>query len=114
MIEQGVIPPSNSPCVSLMVMAIDHEAVSAKTIKDNYPLPNITDVLDKLGRCQYITTVDLASGFHQIEMNPDDIKKTYGKCGLFNIVWMAITNLQVCPLVLKMLRQSFEKLWITS
>lgn len=39
------------------------------------PCPNITEILDKLGRSQYFTTLDLASGFHQIEVHPDDLKK---------------------------------------
>lgn len=47
-----------------------------RKLDDRYPLPNIADVLDKLGRCNYFITLDLASGFHQIEMNPDDIPKT--------------------------------------
>ena len=57
-------------------MATDYKALNAKTIDDNYLLPNITDVLNKLGRCQYFTSIDLASGFHHIEMSPDDVKKT--------------------------------------
>lgn len=43
---------------------------------DKYPIPNITDVLDKLGRCHYFTVLDLASGFYQVEMNPADVPKT--------------------------------------
>lgn len=34
------------------------------------------DILDKLGRANYFTTLDLAKGFHQIEMEPTDIEKT--------------------------------------
>lgn len=43
---------------------------------DQYPLPNIAEILDQLGRCVYYTTLDLVSKFHQIEMDPRDIKKT--------------------------------------
>lgn len=32
--------------------------------------------MDKLGKCLYFTTLDLASGFHQIEMNPKHAQKT--------------------------------------
>lgn len=53
-----------------------YRKLNDKTIGDRYPLPNITDLLDKLGRCQYFTTLDLASGFHQIEMSDEDIQKT--------------------------------------
>ncbi|CAH2014093.1 unnamed protein product [Acanthoscelides obtectus] len=57
-------------------IVIDYRKLNEKTLGDRYPLPNITDLLDKLGRCQYFSTLDLASGFHQIEMAEDDIQKT--------------------------------------
>jgi len=34
------------------------------------------EILSKLGRCQYLTTIDLAKGFHQIEMDQNSINKT--------------------------------------
>ena len=33
-------------------------------------------MLDKLGKSQYFSTLDLANGFHQIEMDPNDVSKT--------------------------------------
>lgn len=50
--------------------------LNKRTISGEYPIPNITDLLDKLGRCQYFFTIDLASGFHRIEVEPKDIEKT--------------------------------------
>ncbi|XP_047361039.1 uncharacterized protein LOC124953556 [Vespa velutina] len=50
--------------------------LNEKTIKDSYPLSNITDILDQLGSAKYFTIFDLASGFHQIEMNKGDAQKT--------------------------------------
>lgn len=47
-----------------------------KTIDDRYPIPNINEILDKLGKSMHFTTLDLASGFHQIEVDPHDIAKT--------------------------------------
>lgn len=32
--------------------------------------------MDKLGRCQYFTTIDLASGFHQIDLEKHNTQKT--------------------------------------
>lgn len=57
-------------------MVIDYRKLNAKTIDDKFPIPNITDVLDKLGKNIYYTTLDLASGFHQIEMHENSIQKT--------------------------------------
>lgn len=46
------------------------------TVGDAYPLPNITDILDQLGKCKYFSTLDLASGFHQILVHDEDREKT--------------------------------------
>lgn len=54
----------------------DYRKLNEKTISDRYPIPNIADILDRLGKARYFSTLDLASGFHQIEMNRDDILKT--------------------------------------
>ena len=91
MLDQNIIRPSHSPWSSPLWVVpkkldatgkrkwrtvIDYRKLNEKTIDDKYPIPNITDLLDKLGRCNYFTTLDLASGFHQIEMHPDDVEKT--------------------------------------
>lgn len=91
MLNQNIIRPSDSPWSSPIWivpkkadasnrkkwrLVIDFRKLNEKTIDDRYPIPNVSDILDKLGRCQYFSTLDLASGFYQIEMHPDDIKKT--------------------------------------
>lgn len=91
MLEQGIIRPSDSAWSSPIWivpkkadasgrqkwrLVVDFRKLNEKTIDDKYPIPNISDVLDKLGKCQYFTTLDLASGFYQVQMNPDDIHKT--------------------------------------
>uniref|UniRef100_V5GL18 Retrovirus-related Pol polyprotein n=1 Tax=Anoplophora glabripennis TaxID=217634 RepID=V5GL18_ANOGL len=91
MLENDVIQHSNSPWNSPIWIVpkkldasnkkkwrvvIDYRKLNEQTVDDKYPLPNINDILDKLGKCKYFTTLDLANGFHQIEMNKDDIPKT--------------------------------------
>lgn len=91
MLDQGIIQPSTSPWNSPIWIVpkkldhsgkqkwrivIDYRKLNERTIDDKYPLPNITDILDKLGRANYFTTLDLASGFHQIEIDKNDIQKT--------------------------------------
>lgn len=91
MLEQGIIRPSQSAWSSPIWVVpkkadasgktkwrivIDFRKLNEKTIDDKYPIPNISDVLDKLGNCHYFTTLDLASGFYQVEMNAEDIQKT--------------------------------------
>lgn len=57
-------------------MVIDYRKLNENTIEDKYPLPRIDEILDNLGRCTYFTTLDLAQGFHQIEVDSDSIEKT--------------------------------------
>lgn len=57
-------------------MVIDYRALNEKTIGDRYPLPNISEILENLGGAKFFSVFDLASGFHQIPMNPKDSPKT--------------------------------------
>lgn len=57
-------------------MVIDYRKLNDKTVEDKYPLPRIEEILDNLGKSCYFTTLDLAQGFHQIEMDPESIEKT--------------------------------------
>lgn len=91
MLNEGIIRHSNSPWNSPIWVVpkkkdasgkqkwrivVDYRKLNAKTVDDKFPIPNITDILDKLGRSTYFTTLDLASGFYQIEMDEKDIAKT--------------------------------------
>lgn len=91
MLEKGIIRPSSSPWSSPIWVVpkkidaslkqkwrvvCDFRKINEKSVDDRYPIPNITDILDKLGRAQYFSTLDLASGFHQIEMEENSIEKT--------------------------------------
>lgn len=91
MLEQGIIRNSISPWsspiwivpkkadasgVQKWRIVIDYRKLNNKTIQERFPIPNIDELLDKLGKAQYFTTLDLASGFHQITMHKDSIEKT--------------------------------------
>ena len=90
LLELGIIKPSISPYNSPLWIGpkkldfkgnkkwrmIDYRALNERTIADAYPLPNINDILDQLGGAKYFSVMDLASGFHQIPMDPDSQEKT--------------------------------------
>jgi len=57
-------------------MVIDYRKLNEKTVGDAYPLPNIIEILDQLGSAKYFSVFDLASGFHQIPVEPADAHKT--------------------------------------
>lgn len=84
LIKQGIIIPSKSPWNSPILvvpkksdahgnkkwrLVVDFKKVNDKTVFDSYPLPNITDILDQLGKSMYFSTLDMASGYWQIEMD---------------------------------------------
>jgi len=43
---------------------------------DSFPLPNIQDILDKLGRGQYFSALDCASGYWRVPLAEEDRAKT--------------------------------------
>ncbi|CAK1581080.1 unnamed protein product [Parnassius mnemosyne] len=53
-------------------MVIDYRRINDITTDDKYPLPNINDLFDMLGKSTYFTTHDLASGYHQTEVREED------------------------------------------
>ncbi|KAM0735323.1 Retrovirus-related Pol polyprotein from transposon 17.6 [Formica fusca] len=57
-------------------IVVDFQKLNDLTIGDSFPLPNITDILDQLGNAKYFTTLDLASGYHQIPVAENDKCKT--------------------------------------
>ena len=91
LLKQGIIQPYNSPWSSPIWivpnksavndipkwrLVIDYRKLNAKTVEDRYPIPNINEILYKLGRSNYFSTLDLAAGYHQIEIDKNDISKT--------------------------------------
>ena len=49
---------------------------NAVTRKDAYPLPRVDDTLDTLAGSKWFSTLDLISGYWQVEMSPEDQEKT--------------------------------------
>ena len=50
---------------------MDYRKLNAKTSKDVFPLPRSDDILDTLGGTEYFTSLDLASGYWQIQLDDD-------------------------------------------
>ncbi|GBG73286.1 hypothetical protein CBR_g13005 [Chara braunii] len=86
LLEKGWIRPSSSPFGAPVLfvpkkegelrMCIDYRGLNAITVKNAEPLPRIDDLLDRVQGCKYFSKIDLKSGYHQIEVHPDDEYKT--------------------------------------
>ena len=81
LIDKGWVVPSESPWASpiLLVpkdegkklrMCVDFRNLNALTKKDAFPLPRLDIMLHKSARATIFSKLDLASGFHQIEVFP--------------------------------------------
>jgi hypothetical protein len=55
---------------------VDFRKLNDVTVGDSFPLPNIQDVLDKLGRARYFSALDCASGYWQVPLAEKDREKT--------------------------------------
>ena len=57
-------------------MCVDYRALNKITIKNNYPLPRIDDLFDRLAGAKYFSRIDLKSGYYQILIAAEDVEKT--------------------------------------
>ena len=86
MLQNEIITPSASPWSSPIILVrkkdgsyrfcVHYRALNGITIKDAFPLPRVDETLDSLGGAQYFATLDLASGYWQVESDPSDRPKT--------------------------------------
>lgn len=86
MLENDIISPSVSPWSFPVVLVkksdgnmrfcIDYRSLNKIIRKDSHPLPRITEALDALGGAHYFSTLDLRSGYWQLQVHADSKEKT--------------------------------------
>jgi len=86
LLDAKVIRPSTSELASAPVLVrkrdgsvrwcIDYRALNDKNVKNCFPLPIIEDCLNSLQGMTTFSTLDLASGYYQIQLEDCDCKKT--------------------------------------
>ncbi|GBM22683.1 Transposon Ty3-I Gag-Pol polyprotein [Araneus ventricosus] len=86
MVDNVIIEESSGPRASPIVLVkkkdgstrfcVDYRKLNEITIRDIYPLPRLNDTLDALNGSQWFSTVDLKSGYWQVEIQAEDREKT--------------------------------------
>lgn len=55
---------------------MDYRMLNKITAKDNYPIPLIDDLLDRLANKKFFTKLDLKNGFFHVLVDPESVKYT--------------------------------------
>ena len=105
MLDTGMIHPSSSPWSSPLGMVkkngtwrfcIDFCKINAVTHRDAYPLPRIDETLDSLANASLFLSLDMASGYWQVELEESAKEKTafstLGGHYEFNVMPFGLTN----------------------
>ncbi|GBN40028.1 Retrovirus-related Pol polyprotein from transposon 297 [Araneus ventricosus] len=117
MVDNGIIEESSGPWASPIVLVkkkdgstrfcVDYRKSNEITIKDSYPLPRIDDTMDALDGSQWFLTLDLKSGYWQVEIQPEDKDKTAFTTG------QGLSQFKVMPFGLCNAPATFERLMET-
>ncbi|KAL7072075.1 hypothetical protein ACQ4LE_008796 [Meloidogyne hapla] len=88
LLKAGVMIESNTPWVTPFVVVqkkdggirpcLDFRKLNEVMIPDRYPLPRLDAIMEKIGNCNYYSSIDLASGYMQIKLSDE----TSWKCGV--------------------------------
>ena len=106
LLSKGLITPSNSPFGAPVLFVpkpngglrfcLDYRALNDVTVKMRYPLPRIDDLLDAARGATVKSSLDMAGGYHQIRIAPDDVPKTAFSTPFGHYEWqvlpMGLTN----------------------
>ena len=100
MLEMGVIVPSRSEWCSPVVLVpkkdgglrfcVDFRKLNAISAFDPYPMPRVDELVERLGKAQYLSTLDLCKGYWQVPLTPEAQELTAFRAptGLFHFTTM--------------------------
>lgn len=100
MLKAGVIEPSRSEWCSPVVLVpkkdgelrfcVDFRKVNAISAFDPYPMPRVDDLMERLGKAKYLSTLDLCKGYWQVPLTAEAQEMTAFRVpsGLFQFTVM--------------------------
>ncbi|SJL04179.1 uncharacterized protein ARMOST_07539 [Armillaria ostoyae] len=105
-LASGHIQPSKSPMASPFFFVKkkdgqlhpvqDYRKLNGMMIKNRYPLPLISELMDKLGSAKYFTKLDVRWGYNNVHIKKDNKWKAAFRtnCGLFEptVMFFGLTN----------------------
>ena len=57
-------------------LCLDYRQLNRVTIRNQYPLPRIDELINQLQGSQVYSKIDLRSGYHQLRVQENDVPKT--------------------------------------
>lgn len=114
MLSLGIIEPSKSEWCHPVVLVpkkdgsirfcIDFRYLNSVSKFDSYPTPRIDELIDRLGKARYLTTIDLCKGYWQIALTERSCELT-----AFRTPW-GLFQFKVLPFGLHGAPASFQRL----
>jgi hypothetical protein len=69
-------------------VCVNYQYLNKYTLPDQIPLPNISELIQKIGKSRFISSFDTVSGFHQCLVAPADRWKTSFVCDNSQYEWV--------------------------
>ena len=97
-------------------MVTDLRYLNAKTVRDNYALPQIDNILPHLAGHRYFTKLDIRSGYYNIEIEERDKEKmTFSTAfGLFKYNRMVQGAKTSAAIFQRCMENILKPFWMTS
>lgn len=111
LLDKDLIEPSTSPWGAAVVLAlkkdgsirpvVDWRSLNSSTsMADRFPLPLQDQLFDQLSGVQYVSSLDLQSGYHQLLINKEDRYKTAFRTPFghyqYKVLGQGLTNAPSC------------------
>ena len=117
LLESKIIRPSSSPFAApiclvkkkdgTLRLCVDYRSLNRITKNLIYPIPQVQDTLDRLGKASLYSILDLNQGFFQLAINEEDIEKTAFTTPLGNFAFCRL------PMGLKSSPATFQRAMAT-